>query len=81
MATLAIVDAGPLYAAADAYDLDHEASLRALSRADLRLVVQALSSRRRRTSSAVDSARSLIRVSSGDAARSTSRARARRTSS
>jgi predicted nucleic acid-binding protein len=42
MATLAIVDAGPLYAAADADDLDHEASLRALSRADLRLVVPAL---------------------------------------
>ena len=42
MATLAIVDAGPLYAAADADDLDHEASLRALSRGDLRLVVPAL---------------------------------------
>ena len=42
MATLAIVDAGPLYAAADADDLDHEPSLRALSRADLRLVAPAL---------------------------------------
>jgi uncharacterized protein len=42
MATLAIVDAGPLYAAADADDLDHEASVRVLSRADLRLVVPAL---------------------------------------
>ena len=42
MATLAIVDAGPLYAAADADDLDHEPSLRALSRGDLRLVVPAL---------------------------------------
>jgi uncharacterized protein len=42
MLTLAIVDAGPLYAAADADDRDHEASLGALSRADLRLVVPAL---------------------------------------
>ena len=42
MATLAIVDAGPLYAAADADDLDHEPSLRALSRGDLRLVVPAM---------------------------------------
>jgi predicted nucleic acid-binding protein len=42
MATLAIVDAGPLYAAADADDLDHEPSLRVLSRGDLRLVVPAL---------------------------------------
>ncbi len=40
--TLAIVDAGPLYAAADADDRDHAASLAALSRADLRLVVPAL---------------------------------------
>jgi predicted nucleic acid-binding protein len=42
MLTLAVVDAGPLYAAADADDRDHEASLGALSRADLRLVVPAL---------------------------------------
>jgi uncharacterized protein len=42
MPTLAVVDAGPLYAAADADDRDHEASLSALSRADLRLVVPAL---------------------------------------
>jgi predicted nucleic acid-binding protein len=40
--TLAVVDAGPLYAAADADDVDHEASLRVLSRPDLRLVVPAL---------------------------------------
>jgi predicted nucleic acid-binding protein len=39
---LAVVDAGPLYAAADAADADHEASLEVLSRADLRLVVPAL---------------------------------------
>jgi uncharacterized protein len=42
MTTLAVVDAGPLYAAADADDLDHEATLEALSRTDLRLVVAAL---------------------------------------
>jgi uncharacterized protein len=42
MTTLAVVDAGPLYAAADADDADHEASLDALSRSDLRLVVPAL---------------------------------------
>jgi uncharacterized protein len=42
MTTLAVVDAGPLYAAADADDLDHKASLDALSRSDLRLVVPAL---------------------------------------
>jgi predicted nucleic acid-binding protein len=42
MATLAIVDAGPLYAAADADDRDHEACLDALSRGDLRLVVPAM---------------------------------------
>jgi predicted nucleic acid-binding protein len=42
MLTLAVVDAGPLYAAADADDHDHQASLAALSRADLRLVVAAL---------------------------------------
>ena len=42
MTTLAVVDAGPLYAAADADDRDHRASLAALSREDLRLVVPAL---------------------------------------
>jgi predicted nucleic acid-binding protein len=42
MPTLAVVDAGPLYAAVDADDEDHAASLRALRRADLRLVVPAL---------------------------------------
>lgn len=42
MLTLAVVDAGPLYAAADADDRDHEASIGALSRPDLRLVVPAL---------------------------------------
>src|SRR2546423_2672777 len=39
---LAVVDAGPLYAAADADDDDHQPSLAALSREDLRLVVPAL---------------------------------------
>jgi hypothetical protein len=39
---LAIVDAGPLYATADADDQDHEASRAALSRAELRLVIPAL---------------------------------------
>lgn len=39
---LAVVDAGPLYATADADDQDHEASLAALSRGDLRLVIPAL---------------------------------------
>jgi predicted nucleic acid-binding protein len=42
MTTLAVVDAGPLYAAADADDQDHEASRAALSREDLHLVVPAL---------------------------------------
>ena len=42
MTTLAIVDAGPLYAAADADDDDHAASRAALSRSDLRLVIPAL---------------------------------------
>ncbi len=42
MSTLAIVDAGPLYAAADSDDHDHAASLATLSRPDLRLVVAAL---------------------------------------
>jgi len=40
--TLAIADAGPLYAAADSDDAEHRASVDALSRADLRLVVPAL---------------------------------------
>ncbi len=39
---LAVVDAGPLYATADAHDRDHDASRTVLSRADLRLVVPAL---------------------------------------
>lgn len=39
---LAVVDAGPLYATADADDEDHEACRRVLSRGDLRLVVSAL---------------------------------------
>ena len=42
MTKLAIVDAGPLYAAADSDDRDHAASLATLSRPDLRLVVAAL---------------------------------------
>lgn len=42
MTTLAIVDAGPLYAAADADDRDHAASVATLSRPDLRLVLPAL---------------------------------------
>jgi hypothetical protein len=42
MTSLAIVDAGPLYAAADADDEDHLASRTALSRTDLRLIVPAL---------------------------------------
>jgi len=42
MNTLAIVDAGPLYAAADSDDRDHAACLATLSRTDLRLVVAAL---------------------------------------
>jgi uncharacterized protein len=42
MTSLAVVDAGPLYAAADADDEDHLASRAALSRPDLRLVVPAL---------------------------------------
>ena len=40
--TLAIVDAGPLYAAADADDADHEACVEALARPDLQLVIAAL---------------------------------------
>jgi predicted nucleic acid-binding protein len=42
MSTLAVVDAGPLYAAADADDHDHRACVVALQREDLRLVVPAL---------------------------------------
>jgi predicted nucleic acid-binding protein len=42
MISLAVVDAGPLYAAADADDQDHQASRNALARPDLRLVVPAL---------------------------------------
>jgi predicted nucleic acid-binding protein len=42
MSTLAIVDAGPLYAVADSDDADHAACLTVLSRSDLRLVVAAL---------------------------------------
>ncbi len=42
MTSLAVVDAGPLYAAADADDQDHLACRTALSRAELRLVVPAL---------------------------------------
>lgn len=39
---LAVVDAGPLYAAADADDDDHDGCVAALARGDLRLVVPAL---------------------------------------
>ncbi len=39
---LAVVDAGPLYAAADVDDDDHQASVAALARGDLRLVIPAL---------------------------------------
>jgi hypothetical protein len=42
MTALAIVDAGPLYAAADADDNDHLASRATLGRADLRLVIPAM---------------------------------------
>jgi predicted nucleic acid-binding protein len=42
MISLAVVDAGPLYAAADADDQDHTSSRETLVRADLRLVVPAL---------------------------------------
>ena len=42
MTRLAVVDAGPLYAAADADDDDHAASVAALSRSELRLVIPAL---------------------------------------
>jgi predicted nucleic acid-binding protein len=40
--TLAIVDAGPLYAVTDTADADHRRSLAVLQRADLRLVMPAL---------------------------------------
>lgn len=39
---IAIVDSGPLYAATDADDEDHKASVSVLSRADMDLVVPAL---------------------------------------
>lgn len=39
---LAVVDAGSLYATADADDQDHEACRNVLARADLRLVIPAL---------------------------------------
>jgi|SRR5215207_6834740 len=42
MTRLAIVDAGPLYAAADGDDADHAASIAALADPELRLVVPAL---------------------------------------
>ncbi len=42
MTSLAVVDAGPLYAAADADDQDHLASRETLSRVDLHLIVPAL---------------------------------------
>ncbi len=42
MSRLAIVDAGPLYAAADADDADHAASVAALADPELRLVAPAL---------------------------------------
>ena len=42
MTTLAIVDAGPLYAATDADDEDHRACIATLAREELRLVVPAL---------------------------------------
>jgi uncharacterized protein len=40
--TLAVVDAGPLYAAADADDRDHAACVATLAREDLRLILPAL---------------------------------------
>jgi predicted nucleic acid-binding protein len=42
MTSLAIVDAGPLYAAADADDRDHESCVAALSQEGLQLVVPAM---------------------------------------
>ena len=42
MTTLTVVDAGPLYAAADSDDADHEACVATLAREDLWLVLPAL---------------------------------------
>ncbi|HEY1687345.1 MAG TPA: PIN domain-containing protein [Solirubrobacteraceae bacterium] len=42
MTTLALVDAGPLYAAADSDDADHAACVAVLARPDLQLVLPAL---------------------------------------
>lgn len=42
MTRFAVVDAGPLYAAADSDDADHAASVEALARPELRLVIPAL---------------------------------------
>lgn len=42
MASLAVVDAGPLYATANAGDRDHAASRATLARADLQLVLPAM---------------------------------------
>lgn len=42
MVAVAVVDTGPLYAAADADDADHEASVAALSEPGLRIVIPAL---------------------------------------
>src|SRR5579875_1919759 len=42
MSGLAVVDSGPLYAAADADDIDHESVVATLRRSDLRLVLPAL---------------------------------------
>ncbi|HWH11913.1 MAG TPA: PIN domain-containing protein [Solirubrobacteraceae bacterium] len=42
MSALAVVDAGPLYAAVDGDDTDHARSRAALERADLRLVIPAM---------------------------------------
>jgi predicted nucleic acid-binding protein len=41
-ANLAVVDAGPLYAAVDADDQNHEIALDVLGRANLRLVIPAM---------------------------------------
>jgi predicted nucleic acid-binding protein len=42
VATIAIVDAGPLYAAVDTSDAQHDRCIAALERSDLQLVVPAL---------------------------------------
>jgi predicted nucleic acid-binding protein len=42
MSALAVVDAGPLYAAADSDDADHAACIAVLARTDLRLIIHAL---------------------------------------